>query len=104
MSEAKLLEFMIVISMCLQGFVILLALILYGYIPDKSAWKWFLLASIVVFARRLTATYEFLSAINTNMLEALETAVISLMWIIYVLKRSRTTVKWKLGEHSDKAG
>lgn len=88
MTEELIVRMMSVVSLVLQGVVVTLSLILYGYLPDKNAWWWFLAASIVVFVRRVTGTYGMLSSIDVDLVEAFETAGISVMWIIYILKRS----------------
>jgi len=88
MNEKQLLDIIHVISSCLQAFVVVMALVAFGHVDNKRAWWWFVLASVVVFTRRLTAVYESIFAVNTNILEGIQTISISVMWLIFILIRT----------------
>ena len=88
MNEKQVLDIIQVVSSCLQAFVIVMALVAFGHVDNKRAWWWFVLASVVVFTRRLTAVYASIFALNTAILEGLQTISISIMWLIFILIRT----------------
>ena len=88
MNEKQILDMMHIVSSCLQAFVIILALMAFSHVDNKRAWWWFVLASLFVFTRRLTASVEALLNVNTDMLEAIQTVSISIMWILFIIIRT----------------
>lgn len=88
MNEEKLLELLIIISSCMQAFVVVMAMVALGHVQNKRAWKWFILAGVLVFARRLTGTIECLYDLDTNVIENLTTIVISIMWLLFIFVRT----------------
>lgn len=93
--HAGFLEAMSVTSVCLQAFVVLLAMISYGFVEDKFAWRWFVAASLMVFIRRLTGMFEALLGSNTDDIEAIETVLISMMWILFMFIKTNGFKKIK---------
>lgn len=89
MTLDRLMDFLIVFGVAIQASVVLLSVIAYGYCVYKRAWFWFMLASIVVFVRRLTGFYATAYDVNLSVVQAVETIAISIMWLLFILFSTR---------------
>lgn len=84
-----LVEVPAVLAMVMQAVVVMMALGAYSHVPDRGSWRWFVLAGLAVFARRLTAVAERAMGFDTTLLENIETVLISCLWIVYIRKYTR---------------
>lgn len=85
MTVDKFMDYLVVFGVAIQASVVLLSVIAYGYCVYKRAWFWFMMASIVVFVRRLTGFYASAYDVDLSVLQALETIAISIMWLLFIL-------------------
>lgn len=77
------------VILLLQATVILMALLAYGHKNiDRYSWRWFIVASIIVFLRRITHMVELSWDFNVELIEFVETLLISVAWIFYVWRRT----------------
>jgi len=89
MDQLTLLEILIVSCLVIQMVVVFLALVAYGNIEDRHAWKYFVLATTFIVLRRLVGIIRY-STIDLKSLEVeyFLTILISLFFIAYILKKT----------------
>jgi hypothetical protein len=84
-------------SLILQAVMLIAALVAYGYIEDKRSWKWFIMGSLLILVRRVMALYSVVSDYNTIDEQSGLTAVISVIFLIYVWQRCKTGKRNSVG-------
>ena len=89
MDHLTILEILVVACMVIQMVVVFLALIAYGDIEDRQAWKYFILATTFIVLRRLLGVVRY-STVDLKSLEVEYslTILISLFFIAYILKKT----------------